>query len=131
MSSRHSKSISLVVAENTRLRQQSVYLALRSRSIKIAAPKPRKSATRRTPMDDIIAGVRAFQRDIYPQQWKLYERLAAGQSPEALIITCSDSRVDPQLLTQSEPGKLFELRNAGNLVPRYGGPGGGGAGPPR
>jgi carbonic anhydrase len=76
-------------------------------------------------MDEIIAGVRAFQRDVYPQQWKLFERLATGQSPEALVITCSDSRVDTQLITQSEPGKLFELRNAGNLVPRYGGPIGG------
>ena len=76
-------------------------------------------------MDEIIAGVRTFQRDVYPQQWKLFERLAAGQSPEALVITCSDARVDMQLLTQSEPGKLFELRNAGNLVPRYGGPIGG------
>jgi carbonic anhydrase len=76
-------------------------------------------------VDEIIAGVRAFQRDIFPQQWKLFERLAAGQSPDALIITCSDSRVDTRLLTQSEPGKLFELRNAGNLVPKYGGPVGG------
>jgi carbonic anhydrase len=76
-------------------------------------------------MDDILAGVRAFQRDVFPKQWQLFERLAAGQSPDALVITCSDSRVDPQLLTQSEPGKLFELRNAGNLVPRYGGPIGG------
>jgi carbonic anhydrase len=76
-------------------------------------------------LDEIIAGVRAFQREIFPQQWKLFERLAAGQSPEALIITCSDSRVDPQLFTQSEPGKLFVLRNAGNLVPKYGGPIGG------
>lgn len=76
-------------------------------------------------MEEIIAGVRAFQRDVYPQQWRLFERLATGQSPDALVITCSDSRVDVQLLTQSEPGKLFELRNAGNLVPRYGGPVGG------
>lgn len=76
-------------------------------------------------MEEIIAGVRAFQRDVYPQQEKLFQRLATGQSPDALIITCSDSRVDPRLFTQSEPGKLFELRNAGNLVPKYGGPVGG------
>ncbi|MGR9106704.1 MAG: carbonic anhydrase, partial [Gammaproteobacteria bacterium] len=42
------------------------------------------------------------------------------QSPEALFITCSDSRIDPNLLTQTEPGELFILRNAGNLVPPYG-----------
>src|SRR3989304_9059236 len=76
-------------------------------------------------MDQIIAGVRSFQRDVDPQQWKVFERLATGQSPEALVIPCSDSRVDTQLITQSEPGKLFELRNAGNLVPRSGGPVGG------
>jgi carbonic anhydrase len=71
-------------------------------------------------MDEIIAGVRSFQRDVYPQNWELFERLARGQSPDALMITCSDSRVDPYLLTQAQPGKLFELRNAGNIVPRYG-----------
>lgn len=76
-------------------------------------------------MDDIIAGVRAFQRDVYPQNRQMFERLAAGQSPEALLITCSDSRIDPYMLTQAQPGQLFELRNAGNLVPRYGGPIGG------
>jgi carbonic anhydrase len=72
-------------------------------------------------MHDIIAGIRTFQRDIYPQYRELFEKLAAGQSPEALVITCSDSRVDPFLLTQAQPGQLFVLRNAGNLVPKYDG----------
>ena len=72
-------------------------------------------------MHDIIAGIRTFQRDVYPQYRELFEKLAAGQSPEALVITCSDSRVDPFLLTQAQPGKLFVLRNAGNLVPKYDG----------
>jgi carbonic anhydrase len=76
-------------------------------------------------MDEIIAGVRTFQRDVYPQNRRMFEHLAAGQSPDALMITCSDARVDPHLLTQARPGQLFELRNAGNLVPRYGGPVGG------
>jgi carbonic anhydrase len=76
-------------------------------------------------MDEIIAGVRTFQRDVYPLNAELFERLAQGQSPEALVITCSDSRVDPFLLTQARPGQLFVLRNAGNLVPKYGGPVGG------
>jgi carbonic anhydrase len=70
-------------------------------------------------MDELIAGVRTFQRDVYPQNWELFERLARGQSPDALVITCSDSRVDLNLVTQAQPGQLFELRNAGNLVPRY------------
>ena len=72
-------------------------------------------------MDELIAGVRTFQRDVYPRNWELFERLAAEQSPKALVITCSDSRVDLNLVTQAQPGQLFELRNAGNLVPRYGG----------
>jgi carbonic anhydrase len=72
-------------------------------------------------MEDIIAGVRAFQRDVFPANRELFSELAAGQSPVALMITCSDSRVDPYLLTQARPGQLFELRNAGNLVPEYGG----------
>jgi carbonic anhydrase len=72
-------------------------------------------------MQDIIAGVRTFQRDVYPQYRELFEKLAAGQSPEAMVITCSDSRVDPFLFTQAQPGQLFVLRNAGNLVPKYDG----------
>jgi carbonic anhydrase len=50
----------------------------------------------------------------------LFERLVAGQSPEALFITCSDSRVEPNLITQTKPGELFILRNAGNIVPAWG-----------
>ena len=71
-------------------------------------------------MEKIIAGVRAFQRDVYPQYRELFERLAEGQSPHAMVITCSDSRVDPFLFTQAQPGQLFVLRNAGNIVPKYG-----------
>ncbi|ARF54006.1 carbonic anhydrase [Streptomyces gilvosporeus] len=48
-----------------------------------------------------------------------YGRLAAGQSPLALFITCSDSRVVPSLITGARPGELFELRTAGNAVPEY------------
>ena len=72
-------------------------------------------------MQEIIAGVRTFQRDVYPNYRELFEKLAAGQSPEALVITCSDSRVDPFLFTNAQPGQLFVLRNAGNLVPKYDG----------
>jgi carbonic anhydrase len=55
----------------------------------------------------------------------LFERLAEGQKPDALFITCSDSRINPNLITQSEPGELFIIRNAGNLVPPYGAANGG------
>lgn len=70
-------------------------------------------------MDEIIAGVRAFQRDVYPQYKPLFEQLAAGQSPQAMVITCCDSRVDPFLFTQAQPGQLFVHRNVGNIVPKY------------
>ncbi|MFD5477978.1 carbonic anhydrase [Streptomyces hawaiiensis] len=49
-----------------------------------------------------------------------YRKLAEGQYPEALFITCSDSRVIPALITGARPGEIFELRNAGNIVPPYG-----------
>ncbi|MEZ6050743.1 MAG: carbonic anhydrase [Planctomycetaceae bacterium] len=58
-----------------------------------------------------------FQENYFAGQQELFERLAAGQNPETLFITCSDSRINPNLLTQTEPGELFILRNAGNIVP--------------
>jgi carbonic anhydrase len=53
------------------------------------------------------------------EERETYGRLAAGQSPLALFITCSDSRVVPSLITGAQPGELFELRTAGNAVPVY------------
>ncbi|MER5835002.1 carbonic anhydrase [Streptomyces sp. NPDC002130] len=52
-----------------------------------------------------------------------FRKLAEGQYPEALFITCSDSRVIPAMITGARPGEIFELRNAGNIVPPYGRPG--------
>jgi carbonic anhydrase len=72
-------------------------------------------------VDEIIAGVQAFQRDVYPRYRERFAELALGQAPRAMVITCSDSRIDPFLLTQSEPGQLFVLRNAGNIVPEHDG----------
>jgi carbonic anhydrase len=71
-------------------------------------------------MDRLIAGVRTFQRDVYPQNRDLFQQLADGQSPGALFITCADSRVVPSMMTQTPPGELFICRNAGNMVPPYG-----------
>lgn len=78
-------------------------------------------------MKKLISGLHAFQTRHFSVQRPLFESLARGQTPEALFITCSDSRIDPNLLTQSQPGELFILRNAGNLVPPYRGHDGGGA----
>lgn len=54
------------------------------------------------------------------QQREHFDGLAAGQSPQVLFVTCSDSRVIPSLITGASPGDLFELRTAGNVVPRHG-----------
>lgn len=79
-------------------------------------------------MQILIDGVRRFHEHVFPERRELFERLGSGQHPQALFITCSDSRIDPCLLTQTDPGDLFVLRNAGNIVPRYDSPHGGEAG---
>lgn len=76
-------------------------------------------------MQQLIAGVKRFQTEVFPQKRDLFARLASGQRPPVMFITCADSRVHPSLITQSDPGDLFISRNAGNLVPSYGAMGGG------
>ena len=75
-------------------------------------------------MSRLADGVRTFRQSEYPKREGLFQSLAGGQSPGALFICCSDSRVNPTLLTGSEPGELFVLENAGNIVPPPGVPGG-------
>jgi carbonic anhydrase len=70
-------------------------------------------------MRRLIYGVHHFKTSDFPSNKELFERLAHGQNPDALFITCSDSRVDPCLLTKSRPGELFVMRNAGNMVPPF------------
>ncbi|MGW6796969.1 carbonic anhydrase [Streptomyces chartreusis] len=69
-------------------------------------------------MQPLIDHARAFRRHSAESPWEL-ARLAEGQSPQVLFITCSDSRVVPALITGARPGELFELRTAGNIVPPY------------
>jgi carbonic anhydrase len=76
-------------------------------------------------MQHLVAGIHQFQNHVFGQYRELFVRLETGQTPSALFITCSDSRVDPNLLTQAGPGELFVLRNAGNIVPPYGASNGG------
>ncbi len=76
-------------------------------------------------MQKLIQGLHHFQANIFSSQRDLFERLAKGQSPEALFITCSDSRINPNLITQTQPGDLFILRNAGNIIPPFGAANGG------
>ena len=70
-------------------------------------------------MPRFARGVVRFQNEVYPQNRELFERLSRGQSPEALFITCSDSRVETGMITQTDPGELFVCRNAGNIVPPH------------
>lgn len=76
-------------------------------------------------MQKLVEGIHHFQANIFRSQQELFERLSQGQQPEALFITCSDSRINPNLITQTDPGDLFILRNAGNIVPAYGAANGG------
>jgi carbonic anhydrase len=71
-------------------------------------------------MHKLIEGIQHFQQDDFVKHQELFRRLSGGQQPVALFITCADSRIDPNLLTHSQPGELFILRTAGNIVPPYG-----------
>ena len=70
-------------------------------------------------MKALLDSARSFRQRVEFESGE-YRRLAEGQYPEALFITCSDSRVIPALITGARPGEIFELRNAGNIVPPYG-----------
>ncbi|WP_280890010.1 carbonic anhydrase [Streptomyces sp. LBL] len=70
-------------------------------------------------MKALLDRARTFTQRVEGERGE-YRKLADGQSPEALFITCSDSRVIPALITDARPGEIFELRNAGNIVPAYG-----------
>jgi carbonic anhydrase len=68
----------------------------------------------------VLDGMSRFRSDVFPSQMPLYRRLVRdGQQPKALVISCSDSRVIPELITQVGPGELFVCRNAGNIVPPF------------
>ncbi|MFF1380572.1 carbonic anhydrase [Streptomyces sp. NPDC058308] len=70
-------------------------------------------------MRDLAAGVRSFQQEVFPAKAELFAGLAARHAPDTLFISCSDARVVPELITQREPGELFVVRTAGNLVPAH------------
>lgn len=70
-------------------------------------------------MPRFARGVVKFQNEVFPDKKALFDRLSQGQSPEALFITCSDSRIETGMMTQTDPGELFICRNAGNIVPPH------------
>lgn len=71
-------------------------------------------------MHKLHHGLHQFRTEIHEPNEEFFGALAKGQNPDVLFITCSDSRVVPNLLTQTDPGQLFTIRNAGNIVPVHG-----------
>lgn len=68
-------------------------------------------------MKRLISGVLDYRKRVYPEYKERLAALASGQAPDALFITCADSRVEPSLFASTDPGQLFMMRNVGNLVP--------------
>ncbi len=64
-------------------------------------------------------GYAKFLKDYFEKNQQLFDQLSQGQNPDTLLITCSDSRINPALLLDADPGELFIVRNIGNAVPHY------------
>jgi carbonic anhydrase len=71
-------------------------------------------------MQNLVQGVHYFQDVGFTHHRDLFQRLGKGQHPEACFITCADSRIVPNLITNSAPGELFVVRNVGNVIPCHG-----------
>jgi carbonic anhydrase len=68
----------------------------------------------------LVVGFRRFREKYYLKEDSTFQRLSvSGQSPKTLMIACSDSRVDPAILTSASPGEIFVIRNVANLVPPF------------
>jgi len=71
-------------------------------------------------IDHLMAGFGRFRKSYFGDDKKLYERLTQqGQTPKTIIVGCCDSRVDPAIITDCDPGDLFTIRNVANLVPPF------------
>src|SRR5690242_16983203 len=68
-------------------------------------------------MRKLIMGIVDFRERLLPQYAERFRGLAYDQAPDTFLVTCSDSRVVPDLLVAADPGELFVVRNVGNLVP--------------
>src|SRR3546814_4145780 len=69
--------------------------------------------------DELIDGYRRFHGGAYLAQKARYDSLRTSQSPKTMIISCSDSRVDPAMIFDTGPGEIFTVRNVANLVPPF------------
>lgn len=70
-----------------------------------------------TPITRLLKGFERFRMLRYERKPELFEKLMQGQSPKVMVIACCDSRVDPAILLDADPGELFVVRNVANLVP--------------
>ena len=68
-------------------------------------------------MQNLVSGIHHFQTYVFRSKKDLFQKLRNKQQPTAIFITCSDSRINPNMLTHTEPGDIFVLRNAGNIIP--------------
>jgi carbonic anhydrase len=68
----------------------------------------------------LLHGIRQYYNECEMHDRRLFEFIASTQDPHTLFVTCSDSRMVPNLLTSTEPGELFIVRNVGNCIPPYG-----------
>lgn len=70
-------------------------------------------------MKRLIDGLRQFVQTVQVEEQELFSRLEESQEPDVLFVTCSDSRIAPHWMTQTRPGDLFVIRNAGNIIPPH------------
>ncbi|MBX9580063.1 MAG: carbonic anhydrase [Gemmataceae bacterium] len=70
-------------------------------------------------MQKLISGIHKFQDDVFAARRDFFKKLVDGQRPQAVFVGCSDSRMVPDLICQADPGELFVVRNAGNIVAPY------------
>jgi len=70
-------------------------------------------------IDPLLNGFRKFREQYFEKDPSLYRNLRHGQAPRFAVVACSDSRVDPAIVLQAEPGEIFAVRNVAALVPPY------------